>query len=442
MTGRHDTDTIGSAGRYVVLDLVAEGGMGAIFLGRRLGGPGPQDQFVVLKQLLPEHTADPTFVDMFLREARISAALDHPNIVRTLDLVGSGESYFIVMEYVPGGDLRTLLRRAKLRGRQIPVAAAVLIIAEILEALAHAHSRKDTAGRPLGLIHRDVSPSNILLSDRGSVKLTDFGIAKATTSGSVFFRVKGKLGYMSPEQARGGPVDARTDIFAAAVCLHEILSGERLFVATTITASADDIYRHPVPWLSKKRADVPPELDDVILKALRLDPEERFQSAHDLRRSLLLVAQANGLLISNSELADRLTLACGPAAEWRSAIPDSLETHKEEWLASRSRGTEKVDLLEDFGLEPVVDDLSSGVPSKEQPARDSAALTRRTVGLVAALEKTGLINAKTGGTRQRAARTPTPIAGVELTSLVAAREAGVSNNSSALGALFSPADPT
>src|SRR5687767_13006573 len=166
--------------RYVVLEHLSEGGMGAIYVGKKLGAGGFEME-VVLKQLLPEFTQQEEFIDLFLREAKLSATLDHANIVHTIDLVTAGGEYFIVMEYLPGGDLRTLLKKAKRRGKRFSPAAAIYISREVLSALSYAHSKRDFDGNPLKLIHRDVSPSNVLLSYAGEVKLTDFGIAKAAT---------------------------------------------------------------------------------------------------------------------------------------------------------------------------------------------------------------------------------------------------------------------
>src|SRR5687768_10516378 len=216
--------------------------MGAIYLGKKLGAGGFQKE-VVLKQLLPEFTSQTEFIDLFLREARLSATLDHANIIHTIDLVTAGDEYFIVMEYLDGADLRTLLKRAK-RSRigRLSAAAGVYVAREVLSALAYAHSKIGPHGKPLHLIHRDVSPSNILLSRNGEVKLTDFGIAKASTHNSVFYRVKGKVGYMSPEQARNQVLDHRSDLYSLAVCIYEVIAGERLFVHAGLTTSPDEIY--------------------------------------------------------------------------------------------------------------------------------------------------------------------------------------------------------
>jgi serine/threonine protein kinase len=302
--------------RYVVLEHLSEGGMGAIYVGKKLGAGGFEME-VVLKQLLPEFTQQEEFIDLFLREAKLSATLDHANIIHTIDLVTAGGEYFIVMEYLPGGDLRTLLKKAKRRGKRFSPAAAIYISREVLSALAYAHAKRDFNGNPLKLIHRDVSPSNVLLSYTGEVKLTDFGIAKAATHTSLFYKVKGKIGYMSPEQAKSESLDHRSDLYSLAVCMYEILTGERLFVHAGLTTSADEIYSQPVPQLSKKIPGLTPELDQIMHKALSLDPAKRYQTAGEFQEALMRCAHRNGLLMSAPELATELLEACGPTEQWR-----------------------------------------------------------------------------------------------------------------------------
>lgn len=295
--------------RYIIIEYIAEGGMGAIFRGKKVGMGGFEKE-VVLKQLLPEYTSQPEFIDLFLREAKLSASLDHPNIVRTIDLVTAGKDYFIVMEYVQGGDLRTIQRRIKQRRRTLSPAAAVYIGREILNALAYAHEKRNSNGQPLKLIHRDVSPSNIMVSASGEVKLADFGIAKASTHHSVFYRVKGKVGYMSPEQAFGTPpLDHRSDLFSLAICLHEMLSGSRLFVADLLTLP-QQIYNQPIPSL-EHLPGVPRGLDRVLAKALALDPNDRFQTALEFQSALMTITYDNQLLCTALDLANHLKDICG-----------------------------------------------------------------------------------------------------------------------------------
>ncbi len=354
--------------RYVVLEHLSEGGMGAIYVGKKLGAGGFEME-VVLKQLLPEFTQQEEFIDLFLREAKLSATLDHANIVHTIDLVTAGGEYFIVMEYLPGGDLRTLLKRAKRRRKRFSPAAAIYICREVLSALAYAHVKRDFDGQPLKLIHRDVSPSNILVSYTGEVKLTDFGIAKAATHNSLFYKVKGKIGYMSPEQAKSESLDSRSDLYSLAVCMYEVLTGERLFVHAGLTTSADEIYSQPVPMVSKKVHGLTTDMDAVMAKALSIDPAMRYQTAGEFNEALSRCAHRNGLLMSAPELAAELLDACGPTEQWR-ADDDEID------IPSAPRaGTEVYDAADDED-EDESDDLAAAPLSiYSLAARSGAAST-------------------------------------------------------------------
>jgi serine/threonine protein kinase len=329
--------------RYVVLEHLSEGGMGAIYVGKKMGAGGFEME-VVLKQLLPEFTQQEEFIDLFLREAKLSATLDHANIVHTIDLVTAGGEYFIVMEYLPGGDLRTLLKKAKRRGMRFSPAAAIRICRETLNALAYAHVKRDFDGQPLKLIHRDVSPSNILLSYTGEVKLTDFGIAKASTHNSLFYKVKGKIGYMSPEQAKSESLDSRSDLYSLAVCMYEVLTGERLFVHAGLTTSADEIYSQPIPQMTRKVPGLPQDFDAIMQKALAIDPDARYQTAGEFQEALMRCAHRNGLLMSAPELATELRDACGPTDQWRSGEDDEEDFGS---LAGKRAGTEVYDASDD-----------------------------------------------------------------------------------------------
>ncbi|HUQ02278.1 MAG TPA: serine/threonine-protein kinase [Kofleriaceae bacterium] len=330
--------------RYVVLEYLSEGGMGAIYLGKKLGAGGFEKE-VVLKQLLPEFTQQPEFIDLFLREARLSATLDHANIIHTIDLVTAGNEYFIVMEYLAGADLRTLAKRAKRRRKSFSAAAGISIAREVLSALAYAHAKIGMDGRELRLIHRDVSPSNILVSRNGEVKLTDFGIAKAATHTSIFYKVKGKIGYMSPEQAKSEAMDHRSDLYSLAVCLYEVITGERLFVAAGLTSTPEQIYGQPITPPSRKVPGLPADLDKVMLKALAMNPDERYQSAGELQEALLRCAHKNGLMMSASELAQHLRSVCGPPEQWRDV--DESMGPPAHTAALGGGGTEVYDIGED-----------------------------------------------------------------------------------------------
>ena len=360
--------------------------MGAIYLGKKLGAGGFEKE-VVLKQLLPEFTQQPEFIDLFLREARLSANLDHANIIHTIDLVTAGSEYFIVMEYLAGADLRTLLKRTKrMRARMSP-AAGIYIAREVASALAYAHSKTGPDGKPLRLIHRDVSPSNILVSHIGEVKLTDFGIAKASTHNSVFYRVKGKVGYMSPEQARNEPLDHRSDLYSLAVCLYEMITGERLFVHAGLTSTPEQIYGQPVPLLSRKVAGLPADLDKVMLRALSIDPDARYQTAGELQEALLRVAHRHGLLMSAPELSAHLKEIAGPHERWRDLEREGSQVAGGTEVYDVSGGIESTEQLSVDDLDD--DDFGpSIIPPRSQRAKTSITHLSRLQGM----ELTSMIN--------------------------------------------------
>jgi serine/threonine protein kinase len=377
----------GPIDRYVVLEHLSEGGMGAIYVGKKLGAGGVEME-VVLKQLLPELTQQEEFIDLFLREAKLSATLDHANIVHTLDLVTAGTEYFIVMEYLPGGDLRTLLKKAKRRGKRFSPSAAIHIGREVLSALAYAHVKRDLDGAPLRLIHRDVSPSNILVSYSGEVKLTDFGIAKAATHTSLFYKVKGKIGYMSPEQARSEPLDHRSDLYSLAVCLYEVLSGERLFVHAGLTTSAEEIYSQRVPLLSRKVPGLITDLDAIMNKALAISPDARYQTAGELQDALTRCAQRNGLVMSAPEVARELRELCGPLDQWRDDDDDLGYVKRAETEVYDGTDDDEDDAPEPV---PAPHDLPSPRP-RASSARISRPPTTEAAKLQGVVELTSIIN--------------------------------------------------
>ena len=347
-----------AARRYRIEKYLTEGGMGAIYIGKKMG-PGGFEKEVVLKQLLPEYTSRPEFRDLFFREAKISATLDHANIVHTFDLVESDQSLFIVMEYVRGADLRTIVRRARQRRRDLTPAAAIHIALEILAGLSYAHTRKDASGKSLDIIHRDVSPSNIICSVNGEAKLSDFGIAKASTYSSVFYRVRGKVGYMSPEQARSQTIDQRCDLFSLAVCLYESLSSQRLFVGD-LNTPADEIYGHPILPVSTKRPGLPSALDDVLMRALAPNVDDRYQTAKELSEALGTVAHRKGLAFSAPELAAHLRDILGDDPErWLRDDPSSAVADHQPAQAGPS------DLV---GKEAASIGIVSDVPGDDQAA--------------------------------------------------------------------------
>jgi eukaryotic-like serine/threonine-protein kinase len=282
-------------GRYLLLDRVDVGGMAEVFLARVVVGEGA-GRLVAVKRLLPTLAEDPELVRMFLDEARIAVQLDHPGVARVEDLGQHGAAYFIALEYVPGRPLKALLDLLSRRGQRLPVPLACHVGLRLLEALDHVHRRCGADGRALGIVHRDVSPQNVLLSFAGEVKLVDFGLAQAGARGAreVPGVLRGKAAYLAPEQARGQPVDARTDLFATGVLLHEMLTGRRLFAAATDLLALERVMEADVPSPRAMNPEVPEPLAGAVLAALERDPARRPVSAAVLRDAVGPCAAADG----------------------------------------------------------------------------------------------------------------------------------------------------
>lgn len=275
----------GSAiGRYVVKRRLAEGGMAEVYLAEATGPEGFAKD-VVIKVVRSFLASDQQFVDMFIAEARLSSRLNHANVVQIFDFGKHDQSYFIAMEYVRGASLFDLRKRCREQGVPFPPTLVAEIGAQVARGLQYAHGLAEK-GKPLGIVHRDVTPHNVLLSFDGAVKLTDFGIAKASTTHTAPGVLKGKFAYMSPEQSRGESVDARTDVFALGVVLWEMLTGGRLFDGDSELAVLRAVQESLIAPPSRLNPDVPPELSDVVLKALARPVGDRFQSAFELERAL------------------------------------------------------------------------------------------------------------------------------------------------------------
>lgn len=270
-------------GQYILLEKVGSGGMAELFKAKKLGIEG-FERVLAIKRILPHLSSDEEFIDMFIAEAKLVARLSHKNITQVYDFGKIGQNYFIAMEYIRGKDLRGILKRCKEKNIRLPVALAVFIAKEVASALSYAHRQKDSTGKNLNIIHRDVSPQNILISYDGDVKVVDFGIAKAgahskTTTGVL----KGKLSYMSPEQAWGKPIDHRSDIFSLGVVLYEMLTGERLFKGDSEINTLERVREARVePLPSSINTDLPSEIEAKMLKALAKEVTGRYQNASDM----------------------------------------------------------------------------------------------------------------------------------------------------------------
>jgi serine/threonine-protein kinase len=281
------TDTMASGERYELLGELASGGMATVYLARMRRMMG-FSRLVAIKCMHPQFAKDPSFVSMFMDEARLTARLRHPNIVPTLDIVAEEGQLLLVMEYVEGASLATLLRSARAAGVKIPHAIACAIVHDMLLGLHEAHQAKDDEGLPLSIIHRDVSPQNVLVGLDGLSRVLDFGVAKArqNTHRSNDNEIKGKIPYMPPEQLFGEALDHRVDVYAAGVTLWEALCCERLFDGPSETALVRQISELPIRRPSSCLPDLPEALDRVVMKALEREANDRFSSALEMAEAI------------------------------------------------------------------------------------------------------------------------------------------------------------
>ena len=308
-------------GSYEILRRLARGGMAEIFLART-SGPSGFEKLVVLKKILARYADKPRYVQLFLEEAKLAASLDHPNIAQVYDIGMVDGSYFFTMEHLHGQDVRSILHRAWRIGERFPIEHAVQIARHVASALHFAHEKRRGDGALLGLVHRDVSPSNVIVTYDGATKLLDFGVAK-TAASTVKTRtgaLKGKISYMSPEQARGAPLDRRSDIFSLGIVLWEMVTTQRLYRGDNDFATLQLIINHPPPPPSRVRPECPPELERIVLRALAQDPEARYATADQLAAELDELAREHKLKQSSNALAATLGQLFGAElAAWREA---------------------------------------------------------------------------------------------------------------------------
>ena len=311
-------------GRYKVLKHLATGGMADVLLGRSDGIEG-FERHVVLKRIRPENARDQRFIRMFLDEARVAANLHHQHIVQVHDVGEAAGEYFIAMEYLHGEDLRTILSAASQAHQHVPLGHALAIVSAVAAGLHYAHERRGPDKRPLGIVHRDISPSNIFVGYDGSVKIVDFGIAKAamrqeTRTGSL----KGKVSYMSPEQCKCGEVDRRSDVYALGVVLYEIATTTRLFQGDNDYLVMDQIVNGRVAQPRTRRPELPNELSVIIMRALATEPDRRYATADELRLAIEQFANHFKLTASTSSIAAYMRKQFGEKPE--------------PWLEMRRRG--------------------------------------------------------------------------------------------------------
>jgi serine/threonine protein kinase len=312
-------------GKYKLVKLIASGGMAEVYLAKQAGAAG-FEKMVCLKRILPHLARDKQFVDMFLNEARLAAQLDHPNIVSIFDLGEANGNYFIAMEFIDGPSLRAVAKRASERGEYLPIPEVCKIIAMAAGGLEHAHNLADAQGQTLGLVHRDISPDNILVHRNGAAKVVDFGIAKAANSSGATRTgtLKGKVAYMPPEQLRGEQLDRRVDVFALGVVLYEMLAGKRPWEGDSEVALIGRIMTEDPAPLGDTRTDAPQELLDIVAKALSKDRGARYQNCAELQSELENLLVAMGQTITPARVSD-FVKAYSPEAD-APASPSAVES--------------------------------------------------------------------------------------------------------------------
>jgi len=321
-------------GRYTLYREIAAGGMATVHLGRLLGPVGFA-RTVAIKRLHPQFAKDPEFVAMFLDEARMASRVRHPNVVPTIEVVVDDRAIAIVMEYVHGEPLSRLLKMLSTRAARMPVGVAVGICTGLLNGLHAAHEAKDERGKALGIIHRDVSPQNVIVGADGIARVVDFGVAKAagrlqtTREG----RLKGKIAYMCPEQLLGAPADRRVDVYAAAVVLWEALTGKRLFTGDLEAIVLASVLKERVAAPSEINPDVPATLDEIVLRGLQRDPDERYATARDMASAL----ETGGSPASAAAIGEWLEAAAGDTLKERAARVTAIETSFDADVVSGAR---------------------------------------------------------------------------------------------------------
>lgn len=301
--------------RYRILKRLDAGAMAEVFLGRSVSLEG-FEKSVAIKRVLPSLSANRKFVNMFKDEARLSLYLNHANIVSVFEVGRVDDVHFIVMEYIEGTNLRRLYEQQTQRRRPMPVPLAIYIAIEVCKGLEYAHSRSDSEGVSLNIVHRDVSPPNILLSHEGEVKLTDFGLAKAKSQVELTDPgvVKGKFSYLSPEAAWGSEVDHRADIYATGIVLWELLAGQRLFLGETDIQTLELVREGKIPSLSELRPEVDAELDAIVARALAKDLGDRYQQAREMGTALSRYLANHGILVTSFDLASHIQGLIDPNA--------------------------------------------------------------------------------------------------------------------------------
>ena len=384
--------------RYELVAEIASGGMATVFLAR-LSGVGGFQRMVAIKRLHPHLAGDQEFVDMFLDEARLAAGIHHPNVVSILEVGASPRGYYLVMEYIEGDTLARLLARAATSSQRVPEPIVIRVVLDMLAGLHAAHELKDETGQPTSLVHRDVSPQNLLVGVDGVCRITYFGVARAATrlAGTRVGQLKGKIAYMAPEQALGQTdLDRRADVFAAGIVLWEVLAGRRLFKSENEAATLSRVLNDPIPVLHEAAPHVDPALSEIVMKALERDRDKRYATAAEFADALERVATAVGKLAAPKELAQYVTGVLGAEIEQqRDAVRAWLARSEPSQAAPFVRSAVASSVSSAAMVVPGESDLTVAEPlSKSQVTVLAPPAPKRTglfIGLAAALLVGGVL---------------------------------------------------
>lgn len=372
-------------GKYTLLNRIAVGGMAEIFLARQEGLEG-FEKIICIKRIRPHLSSQENFLRMFLNEAKLAAQLNHPSVVQIYDLGRINDSYFIAMEYISGRDMSRIIPKAERANIPFPMIYSLRIASAVCEGLYYAHTKTDSFGNPLNVVHRDITPENIIVSWDGTVKIVDFGIAKANTQieQTRAGEIKGKLSYMSPEQAMGKSLDHRSDLFSLGAVVYEWVTGYRLFTGENEMAILKSIIDGKIYPPSYFKEDVPEAVERILMKALEKDRDKRYQTAWEMQFDIDTYLASCQFTPSNIHLSNFL----------KQLFDDEIEREKEMLMRSRaededsaiSDADDEVLELEDVGgkaLPPPVDAAAGGgTPAGRRPsapldARVTIALTQR-----------------------------------------------------------------
>jgi serine/threonine protein kinase len=424
-------------GPYLVYEQIGLGGMASVHRAETLGVAGFR-KAVALKRMLPSVAGNAEFIQSFIREARLASMLRHANVAQTYDLGKVGDTYFIAMELVLGHNLREILKHCASIVGPAPLPIVLNLLNQICDALDYAHNLTDDSGQPLGIIHRDVSPSNIIVSDGGVVKLIDFGIAKASAAGmqTMSGTIKGKFGYMAPEYI-AGRIDARADLFALGVISYELLANRPLFQGKDDMDTLYNVKTQAIAPPSKFRREVPPEIDAIVMTALQRDPDKRWQRATALRTALTHETRRLGLAVMNNavvewiewafqqkpgrgldtepsiviERADAMAASSAPKADPLASSP-TIPRASAPAMTRNIRPPEPKGLSTVLGLAPPAPAPSGArtAPFAARPTASPSAVEARASAIIAELEEsrggasaleTRIAPAKPGGTGKR-----------------------------------------